>query len=289
MSLALLLIHDPILNDYGKFFSKALNRVPRDASGIEVLVGNNVHNTGELNQILRTLYPQIRDIATSLGFTYKFEIDILVNSRVTFDKRQIYCPETEKANFEKTSVEYVTAELGKLDKHNKVEEGIKYKGVITSAVGGTFDHLHDGHKILLLMTAFTASKSIIIGVTGPKLLVKKKFADFMEPLHVRVMKVCNFLQKIVSPEITFQIYQINDVCGPTGFVKEIDALIISEETVKGAEFVNNYRKERQFPPLHIVTVEVIGGDGSGNASNNWKGKLSSTDLREVEYKNLHIQ
>ena len=33
-------------------------------------------------------------------------------------------------------------------------------------VGGTFDHIHAGHKILLTMTALLASKTIYVGVTG---------------------------------------------------------------------------------------------------------------------------
>lgn len=34
------------------------------------------------------------------------------------------------------------------------------------ALGGTFDHLHAGHKILLSMAAWIASEKIIVGVTG---------------------------------------------------------------------------------------------------------------------------
>ncbi|KAG1581528.1 hypothetical protein G6F48_009747 [Rhizopus delemar] len=33
------------------------------------------------------------------------------------------------------------------------------------AVGGTFDHLHAGHKILLTMTALVSEKSMVVGVT----------------------------------------------------------------------------------------------------------------------------
>lgn len=36
------------------------------------------------------------------------------------------------------------------------------------AVGGTFDHLHAGHKILLTMTALLSTKSMVVGVTGKK-------------------------------------------------------------------------------------------------------------------------
>ena len=35
------------------------------------------------------------------------------------------------------------------------------------ALGGTFDHLHSGHKILLTMAASITSRELIVGVTGP--------------------------------------------------------------------------------------------------------------------------
>lgn len=34
------------------------------------------------------------------------------------------------------------------------------------ALGGTFDHLHAGHKILLSMAAWIAKEKVIVGVTG---------------------------------------------------------------------------------------------------------------------------
>jgi phosphopantetheine adenylyltransferase len=34
------------------------------------------------------------------------------------------------------------------------------------AVGGTWDHLHAGHKILLTMTAFISRHEVVCGVTG---------------------------------------------------------------------------------------------------------------------------
>lgn len=33
-------------------------------------------------------------------------------------------------------------------------------------LGGTFDHLHPGHKILLSMGAWIASRKLIVGITG---------------------------------------------------------------------------------------------------------------------------
>lgn len=46
--------------------------------------------------------------------------------------------------------------------NTKVEEG-QYSDV---ALGGTFDHLHAGHKILLSMTAWVTSHRIVCGVSG---------------------------------------------------------------------------------------------------------------------------
>lgn len=34
------------------------------------------------------------------------------------------------------------------------------------ALGGTFDHLHAGHKILLTMAAWISSWKVIVGITG---------------------------------------------------------------------------------------------------------------------------
>jgi hypothetical protein len=35
-----------------------------------------------------------------------------------------------------------------------------------TVIGGTFDHLHAGHKILLSMAAYITSQKLIIGITG---------------------------------------------------------------------------------------------------------------------------
>lgn len=283
MSAPVIYVKDPILNDYSDFFQNVLLNFPNTLPKVEIHVGKHVQYAAELNFILLTLYTQIRSTATNLGFTYKFEIDILVNRPEKFDDREIFCVETEV--IAASNVHSVKAEIRQNQMDTQLENGLQFNSVGTCAVGGTFDHMHDAHKILLTMTAFTSRTLVIIGVTGPKLLVNKKYAEVMEPLHERVMKVVRFLQTI-KPEICFEIYQINDVCGPTGFVDAIDALVVSEETSKGGSYVNEYRAERNFKALEIITVKVIGNESS-SAENSWKGKLSSTDIREAEYKTLH--
>jgi phosphopantetheine adenylyltransferase len=73
-------------------------------------------------------------------------------------------------------------------------------------VGGTFDHLHIGHKLLLTATALVLSptpspksnRRITIGITGDELLVNKKFASQVESWDVRQQKTADFLESILA-------------------------------------------------------------------------------------------
>lgn len=157
------------------------------------------------------------------------------------------------------------------------EEGLPCDTFSISAVGGTFDHLHDGHRILLTISAFLTKDSQIIGITGPELLKNKSYAEFMEDFNKRKTNVENFLH-FVKPNLRLNIHEINDVCGPTTQIKDIQGLILSKESLKGGEFVNNSRVEKNWSPLQLVIIDVIGGQDK-----NFKDKLSSTDYRRIQY------
>jgi phosphopantetheine adenylyltransferase len=74
------------------------------------------------------------------------------------------------------------------------------------AVGGTFDHLHIGHKLLLTATALVlspttspnANRLITVGITGDELLVNKKFASEVESWDVRQQKTADFFESILA-------------------------------------------------------------------------------------------
>lgn len=74
------------------------------------------------------------------------------------------------------------------------------------SLGGTFDHLHPGHKLLLHAAVLLlnvpekgASKPcrFIIGVSGDELLKKKKYAEFLQPWDQRVRNVIEFLSTVL--------------------------------------------------------------------------------------------
>lgn len=117
------------------------------------------------------------------------------------------------------------------------------------ALGGTFDHLHAGHKILLSMAAWIASEKLIIGVTGvltdnvfsilahlpidDNLLQNKANKHVLEKLSQRMERVREFVT-FFKPELVLDIVAIDDVYGPTGWDENIQALVVSKETTSGA-------------------------------------------------------
>ncbi|ORY84275.1 hypothetical protein BCR37DRAFT_378269 [Protomyces lactucae-debilis] len=147
------------------------------------------------------------------------------------------------------------------------------------AVGGTFDHLHDGHKILLSMTAWLATVKVICGVTDDALLQKKKHKELLESIDARRKSVERFYYKF-KRGLIYDLPAINDVYGPTGHVDAIDALVASKETEAGGKMIEEERARKALRRLEIFYIEVIGADGKVEGEAMQELKLSSTAIRE---------
>jgi pantetheine-phosphate adenylyltransferase len=127
--------------------------------------------------------------------------------------------------------------------------------------GGTFDHFHQGHKEFLKY-AFSLGKNIIIGITGDSYILhsksKIKNPRFIESFRKRKQSVSEFikLQKI-SDKV--KLVKIDDSLGPT-LSKDllIDAIVVSKDTKKGAEIINQERANLDLPPLKIFIAPSVG-------------------------------
>lgn len=250
----------------------------------------------EIENIYNMSYEVKRDIKKETTFTvllsdekYKtlsnLYTSIVYSSVLKIDSIPKICTEhVLKENIMKlelqTSIDINTKVPNK--NYNLANSNCLFSSIPVVAVGGTFDHLHDGHKILLTISGFLAKDTLIIGVTGPELLKNKKYSDYMQSYEDRVLNVKNFLNTI-KPSLKLDIYEINDVCGPTAQIQNIDALVVSLESSKGATYVNNVRTGLNWNALDVYTIGVLGSADS----ETFKNKLSSTDYRKIEYMKDH--
>ncbi|BGP57292.1 hypothetical protein JCM8202_002869 [Rhodotorula sphaerocarpa] len=129
------------------------------------------------------------------------------------------------------------------------------------ALGGTFDHLHSGHKILLTMAASITARKLIVGVSDDALLTKKKYREWLEPLDVRIRHVEDFVA-LVRPEIECACVPLQDVYGPTADDPEVAALVVSDETRAGGEAINTLRTSHSLQPLRVFCISLVAGDAA---------------------------
>ena len=138
-------------------------------------------------------------------------------------------------------------------------------------IGGTFDHIHLGHRLLLKTAVETAGKQgfVFIGIACGPLIANKKQ---IKPFDTRRKQVEQFLKnQRIHPKI--QIEEIQTVYGPTLSV-DFDAIIISPETKSTAENINVEREKRGLPPMKIIEIPfVLAKDGK---------PVSSTRIRRKE-------
>jgi len=122
------------------------------------------------------------------------------------------------------------------------------------ATGGTFDIIHRGH-LTLLSAAFAISDKVIIGLTSDELAEKK------EKLSInKYEKRLENLTAVISkefPNSSFQISKLDNDFGPAVLEKEVEALVVSDETSNQGIVLNQLRAEKKMPPVKIITVPMF--------------------------------
>jgi pantetheine-phosphate adenylyltransferase len=128
----------------------------------------------------------------------------------------------------------------------------KYQKV---AVGGTFDELHMGHKTLL-SRAFEVGDRVVIGLSSDEFVSKMGKPHVTASYTERRRELEAFLEQS-GLAAKAEIVQLNDPCGLTISGKGLEALVVSKETQKIAEKINEKRQRAGLAPLEIVAVDMV--------------------------------
>ncbi|MDO8571467.1 MAG: pantetheine-phosphate adenylyltransferase [bacterium] len=141
-------------------------------------------------------------------------------------------------------------------------------------MGGTFDRLHDGHK-QLLQKAFEVGDYVYIGLTTDEYIKrsKKLLKEHVTSYAERLFSLQKYLydQGVLNRAI---VLPLGDTAGPKALDPKLEALIISEETRGGGEYVNNLRSQHNVPRMETVVVPLL-TDATGQP-------ISSTRLRQQD-------
>ena len=112
-----------------------------------------------------------------------------------------------------------------------------------TALGGTFDNIHNGHRLLLTHSSLITDRRILVGVADGPLLTSKILPELIKSVDVRISAVERFLSD-VKPWIKREVVAITDVYGPTAWDSSMECLVVSPDTARGGEKVNQERRRK---------------------------------------------
>jgi len=139
------------------------------------------------------------------------------------------------------------------------------------ALGGTFDIIHKGHHALL-QKGFSISSQVIIGLTSDELAIKKG-KNLLYNYSRRLESLQSFLNKNF-PNSHYEISKLDNDFGPAVLRKEVEALVVSEETIEKGEILNKLRSQKDLPPVSVESVPmVLAKDGK---------RISTTRIKNSE-------
>ncbi|KAI8167588.1 Phosphopantetheine adenylyltransferase [Colletotrichum sp. SAR 10_65] len=162
-------------------------------------------------------------------------------------------------------------------------------------LGGTFDHLHPGHKLMLMAAVLllrvpdkdsASSCKLVLGITGDEMLKNKKYGELVQTWDDRARYTLDFLASLLELDksgwkkrsgpvptvetapghleakfrngtIVVECVEFQDVYGPTISMAEIEALVVSGETRSGGRAVNDKRVSLGMKPLETYEVDVL--------------------------------
>ncbi len=146
--------------------------------------------------------------------------------------------------------------------------GFKYRSV---AVGGTFDHIHKGHRALLAK-AFETGEKVYIGLVSDE-FAQKQGKQIDHDYGERKKRLESYLKETYHDR-DFSIEKLESTFGPIMFTSLVEAIVVSTETLQKVAEANKIRTTKGLAELKVEVVPLIMAyDGK---------RISSTRIRRNE-------
>lgn len=119
-------------------------------------------------------------------------------------------------------------------------------------LGGTFDHFHIGHIHFVRFAAKLADQ-LQIGLATSRLTEKKILPKSIQSFADRHQALSYFLEQ---EDIKANIFELDDLYGPTLQPNAVEALAVTKMTESGGEAINQARQKLQLStlPLHVCDL-----------------------------------
>ncbi len=139
------------------------------------------------------------------------------------------------------------------------------------ALGGTFDIVHKGH-LELLKGAFSISSKVIIGLTSDE-FVRKRGKEPENDYSTRHQTLEDTIKENF-PNSRYEISKLENDFGPAVLEKEVEALVVSDETLPKSVELNRLRETRNSPPVQVIVIPMaLAKDGI---------RISTTRIKKSE-------
>lgn len=108
---------------------------------------------------------------------------------------------------------------------------------------------------------------------------KKEYKEFIEPYSVRKNSVIEFC-KIHKPSVICDVHALKDIAGPAGWDPKLEAIVVTPETYKSVDIINQIRSEKGLNILKDRVIPLIESPEEMKKIRD-DNKISSSTIRRM--------